>query len=433
MRPLQRKPISTTHTPQIQSPLLVAGRTLPAHLLQSSPRLTSNMDVSNLISHDAPQEVRRQQVNHVGPSADQQRFHQYPTRHAVMTNGQHQPDQEISTPSTSHTPDGNQQAISAGFDHSPASPTPKNVAFELLFEGATNFRARLPMRVQIFPHDTTDSIVTTVKNFYGLYEGAAAGVSFEDDRGTTLIARYENLRNNMVVYVRVISDLSQTSQSQGQVAHHSHSPSSTHRVPHLDEALQMLPPQPAQALTYGQPLSRPSSRVSRKRSASPRQSRSQRSASVQKGRSRSGIKSRDASAHIHPDELNSDAVNGYSSSDGGAGSVASSRKSRSELASAEISLVNILEGGRRKRAKFESSVCPLKPSVTHTAHLLRRKFYLGIATVCSTSSTRPKFDFLHFPTTTIKRARQSIPFRQTCSATVRLRPATTIPTEPWSW
>lgn len=319
------------------------------------------MDVSNLISHDAPQEVRRQQVNHVA-QPEQQRFHQYSTRHAVMTNGQHHTDQDLSTPTSSHTPDDNQQALSAGFEHSPASPTPKNVAFELLFEGATNTRARLPMRVQIFPHDTTDSIVTTVKNFYGLYEGAAAGVSFEDDRGNTLIARYENFRNNMVVYVRVIPDYSQTSQPHGQVAYHSQSPGSAHMMPHLDEALQMLPPQPAQALTYGQPLSRPSSRVARKRTASPRPSRSRRSASVQKGRSRSGIKSREASAHGHLEELNSDAVNGYSSSDGGAGSVTSSRKARGELASAEISLVNILEGGRRKRAKFESSVRSIKPS-----------------------------------------------------------------------
>ncbi|EHK99445.1 hypothetical protein M7I_4744 [Glarea lozoyensis 74030] len=81
------------------------------------------------------------------------------------------------------------------------SPTPKSVAFELLFPESPQYRARLPMRVQIFPHDTTDSIITTVKNFYGLYAGpgGAKGVSFEDDQGNTLIARYENLRNNMIV------------------------------------------------------------------------------------------------------------------------------------------------------------------------------------------------------------------------------------------
>lgn len=56
-------------------------------------------------------------------------------------------------------------------------------------------------------------------------------------------------------------------------------------------------------------------------------------------------------------DTNGDTVKGYSSSEGEGGSVTSSRKARSEqLASADISLNNILEGNRRKRAKFESSV-----------------------------------------------------------------------------
>lgn len=314
------------------------------------------MDVSNLISHDTPREVRRQPVSHVAPHQEQQRFHPYLTRHAISTNGQPHPDQDVTTPTTCQALSRDEQSVPTGLD-APTSPTPKNVAFELMFEGTPHVRARLPMRVQIFPHDTTDSIVTTVKNFYGLYEGAATGVSFEDDRGNTLIARYENFNNNMVVYVRVIPDYSQPSQPQGQFAYHSGSPTNAQTVPHLEEALQMLPPQPAQALNYGQPVSRPPSRVARKRSPSPRPGRSTRSASVQKGRSRSGIKSREASVHGAVEDINSDTINGYSSSDGGAGSVTSSRKARSELASADISLDNILEGGRRKRAKFESSVC----------------------------------------------------------------------------
>lgn len=241
-------------------------------------------------------------------------------------------------------------------DQSPPSPTPKNVAFELLFEGANNYRARLPMRVQIFPHDTTDSIVTTVKNFYGLYEGAAKGVSFEDDQQNTLIARYENFKNNMVVHVRVIQDYSQSQQTDVQIPR-PHSPTIGHRIPHLDEPLQMLPPQHSQQPMNGQPPSRPQSRVARKRSLSPHSSRNGRSVSAQKARSRSGMKSREPSVHGSAEDLNSDVINGYSSSDGGAGSVSGSRKARSEqLASSEISATNILEGGRRKRAKFESSV-----------------------------------------------------------------------------
>lgn len=213
------------------------------------------------------------------------------------------------------------------------------------------------MRVQIFPHDTTDSIITTVKNFYGLYEGATTGVSFEDERGNTLIARFENFRNNMVVYVRVISDYCRQS-PHAQYAHNSASPVSAHKVPSLDEPVQMLPPHPAQPLGYGRPLSRPASRVAGKRSPSPRNGRIRRSASAQKGRSQLGAKSRETSVHGNFDDVNSEMINGYSSSsDNGAGSATSSRKARSELVSAEISVDNIVEGGRRKRAKFESSVC----------------------------------------------------------------------------
>ena len=248
------------------------------------------------------------------------------------------------------------QGASPVYELAQAAPQPKNVAFELLFDGPNN-RARLPMRVQIFPHDTTDSIVTTVKNFYGLYEGAAAGVSFEDMRGNTLIARYENFQNNMVVYVRVVSDFAQSSFQYGQMPWNPTSPISAGRVPHLEEAFRMPPPHLGQCPPLDQPISRPTSRVARKSSTSPVHGKSCRSGSTQKGRSRSGFKSRDHSVPSNVDELNSDAVNGYSDSDGGAGSVSSSRKARSEqLASAEISVDNIVEGGRRKRAKFESSV-----------------------------------------------------------------------------
>lgn len=317
------------------------------------------MDVANLLSHDPPRLARPQQAADT-TQPEPPRAHQYPTRHSVMSNNvsldnQHYPSPQAAQPlSTHNTP--------PSYTLSPVMPVPKNVAFELLFDGGSNHRARLPMRVQIFPHDTTNSIVTTVKNFYGLYEGAAKGVSFEDDRGNILIARYENFLNNMIVYVRVIPDYSQAWQPHGQALNHSASPISAHRVHTLEEPFQMLPPQPAQALNYGQSISRPASRVARKKSASPHLGKSRRSVSAQKNRSRSGAMSREDSFQSHLDNLNSDAMKGYTSSDGEGGSVTSSRKARSEqLASAEISLDNILEGNRRKRAKFESSVSsPLK-------------------------------------------------------------------------
>lgn len=76
-----------------------------------------------------------------------------------------------------------------------------------------------------------------------------------------------------------------------------------------------------------------------------------------KAGSRSAAKSRASSQHGGAPEVNGEAVNGFSDSDGGQLSTAGSRKGKTEqLASAEISLDNIVEGGRRKRAKFESSV-----------------------------------------------------------------------------
>ncbi|KAL8688936.1 MAG: hypothetical protein Q9218_005274 [Villophora microphyllina] len=316
------------------------------------------MNVSNLLVHEPPPSLHPLPTSE-GAQANLQRAHQYPTRHSLsanidpITNPPNGPSSDLAGydgyPHTAQT--GHESPISASL--------PKNVAFELLFDGPNN-RARLPMRVQIFPHDTTDSIIATVKNFYGLYDGVATGVSFEDDQGNTLIARYENLRNNMVVYVRVIPDYSHSPFQPGRMAWNSGSPASSGRVPHLGDAIQMPPPQLSQHTSYEQPTSRPGSRVARKRSSSPRASRSRRSVSAQQSFGWSGVKSRDTSLPRTAEETNNDGLNVYSDSDGGAGSVTSSRKARSEqLASAEISVDNIVEGGRRKRAKFESSELPL--------------------------------------------------------------------------
>lgn len=244
---------------------------------------------------------------------------------------------------------------------SPSKSTePKSVEFVLLFAQSPQHRARLPMRVQIFPHDTTDSIITTVKNFYGLYAGpgGAKGVSFENEEGNTLIARYENFINNMVVYVRVVVEDSYG--VYGPSPYSSGSPRLQQADNHGDAC---LAPHPSLALSYGQPESRPTSRTSRKRSASPGQGRGRRSASAsvnpslptKKSTSRSSFKSRGSSTHGSFQELHSDGLTGYSSGDGGAGSVTSKAKSE-HLGNTEISLDNIVEGGRRKRAKFESSV-----------------------------------------------------------------------------
>ncbi|KAH1679266.1 hypothetical protein KXX65_000102 [Aspergillus fumigatus] len=239
-------------------------------------------------------------------------------------------------------------------DQTHKAPIPKNVAFELLLDENSKVRARIPMRVQIYPHDTTDSIVTTVKNFYGIYDGAASGVSFEDENGITLIARYENLRNNMTVYVRVIPV---QAYSEGYGDRYYGVSVEGRKRPNLGEPFQMGPAmQPAQVLEHNQPPSRPNSRLARKRSMSP-SGRSRRSASQNKQLSRAGNKGRGSSTH---GSFHDDGASGYSDSEGGYGSVSGAKKARSEqFGSSDISMENILHDGRRKRPKFESSELPL--------------------------------------------------------------------------
>ena len=232
----------------------------------------------------------------------------------------------------------------------PGGPEPKTVRFELVSAESPQYRARLPMRVQIYPHDTTESIVTTVKNFYGLYSShnVAKGVSFEDEHTNTLIARYENFRNNMVVYVRVIEE---AAPGAGPFPSHAFHPSASGTPPFLGvEAFPLQAPQ-----QFGQHISRPASRTSRKRSPSPNSGRGRRSASAStnpKARSRSS-RTHGPGSQGQPDC--GDSLNGgYSSGDGAAGSV--SGRSKEQIGNTEISVENIVEGGRRKRAKFESSV-----------------------------------------------------------------------------
>ncbi|CAE7033284.1 Zn clus domain containing protein [Pyrenophora teres f. teres] len=240
---------------------------------------------------------------------------------------------------------------------SPSKQMPKkHVSFELLLPQSPAHKARLPMRVDIYPHDTTDSIITTVKNFYGLYE--RRGVIFEDRHGNTLIARFENFEHGMTIYVRVSPESIDADDYSPDPRQQTISP----RRPrlHLDEAFQMLPPHHHQ-----QAGSRSGSRHARQ-SHSPQPGRGRRSVSASK-RMRPSAKSRANSSH-------GSFANGddYSDSEGEHGSVTSSRRSRKEpLASAEISVDNIVEGGRRKRAKFDSSELPLfvPPQVPMTASL----------------------------------------------------------------
>ncbi|KFY28110.1 hypothetical protein V493_03116 [Pseudogymnoascus sp. VKM F-4281 (FW-2241)] len=346
--------------------------TAPAHRQSSTrTRTTRTYRVIRLMepSISMPNDhIENQQLSTCPPHHSALRHTQQPYTPATMTAHDTAGDAgRLVTPPSVHGDAQYSAAVQNNSMESPVpNPTPKSVAFELLVPDRPQYRARLPMRVQIYPHDTTDSIITTVKNFYGLYSGSGGptGIIFEDERGNTLIARYENLRDNMNVYVRVIEASPHVSPTYGPMSYHSVPPTTGEQSHYNGNSHHMPPPQPAQALSYGQPAPRPDSRASRKRSVSPNSGRGRRSASAsanpptKKARSQSGYKSRNSSAHGSFADIYSDGVNGYSSGDGAPCSVSSKTKSE-HLGNTEISLDNIVEGGRRKRAKFESSELPL--------------------------------------------------------------------------
>lgn len=303
------------------------------------------MDVAALLSRESVNPPHRTQHMVDGSATGP---HPYPTRHnagAAYTNLD-------GTPSGYYSPEKQfQPTMAVGHRESsssygsPASQS-KRIRFELLLQALTSPQrrnaARLPMRVNIWPHDTTESIISTVKNFFGLYEGQ--GVSFEDRDGNTLIARHENFDNDMIVYVRTTPGDYDSDEA---ASHNGLSP----KRPRLGPPIEMGPP----GYPNGHGISRPSSRGAGKRSESPtvpgRRGTSVSSAS--KSRSRPSMKGRTGSAHGSLPDMNGDLMH----DDSDTASVSSSRRGKSEvLVSAEISVENIVEGGRRKRAKFDSSV-----------------------------------------------------------------------------
>ena len=240
----------------------------------------------------------------------------------------------------------NGAAPSASWRGSPAKKDQKHVVFQLIDPEDPRIQARLPMRVMISQHDTTDSIITTVKNFYGLYE---YGVSFENKEGFSIIAAYGNFENDMTVFVRTVA---QPPSHHGESARNSVSP----KKPSLGAPFEMRPPQHSTAYSP----SRAPARSAGLRSMSPASELGRRSNSaLPSNKPRTyRTKSRDNSVLGDAD--------GYSSGDNGGGSVTSSRRSKTEQVNAEISVDNIVEGGRRKRA-FESSVSDLVCMMVTTA------------------------------------------------------------------
>ncbi|CAP72896.1 uncharacterized protein PODANS_2_3270 [Podospora anserina S mat+] len=227
---------------------------------------------------------------------------------------------------------------------------PKQVTFVLIFQAS---RGRLPLRVKIYPHDATESIVSTVKNFYGLYttQTISKGVSFEDAEGNILIPHYENFVHDMTVSVRVHDELPRPYS-------YDHPPAPQHNFYTAETFMSQSPlpppPRPDDHL-FARPHSPPASRL---RSPSPNGGRGRRSGSANNNPGSKKVRSRSVK---NRSQLNGDShgesFNGYSSGDGAPGS--SSSKSKDHLGNTEISVDNIVEGGRRKRPKFDSSELPL--------------------------------------------------------------------------
>lgn len=238
-------------------------------------------------------------------------------------------------------------SLLSGEDQNTNNMSPaKSIAFELLLDEGSKTRARIPLRVVLNAHDNIESIITTVKNFYGIYDNH--GVGFEDQWGNTLIASYENLRANSTVYVRIVAGVQLPSTAHMNGTHLSENGAEPRRRPSLGEPFQMLPPHMRE---QSHSPSRPSSRLAYKRSISPTQGRGRRSASQQKGSSHATI-SRGSSANgsYHED-------NGYSDSEAGRSSISGSKRARSEqFASSDISTANVLQDGRRGGPIFDSSV-----------------------------------------------------------------------------
>ncbi|WPG99854.1 putative transcriptional regulatory protein C56F2.05c [Acrodontium crateriforme] len=289
------------------------------------------MDVSNMLSagvHDSAEESDSRRLSH-----------QYPMRH---TN----PHQDVDYRTGAYNGNGHRMSRASqpgsaapGYPrHSPVKKDQKHVVFQLIDHSDPRIQARLPMRVMISQHDTIDSIVMTVKNFYGLWE---YGVSFENKDGVSIIAAYENFENDMIVYVRTVLQVQPAMNDNAR-------DTGSAKKPTLGAPFEMRPPH----LNSNYSPSRSAARSAGIRSVSPHSETGMRSMSAALGG-----KPRIHRSKSKDNSLLGDA-DGYSSGDNDAGSVTSSRRSKQEQVNAEISVDNIVEGGRRKRA-FESSELPL--------------------------------------------------------------------------
>lgn len=257
----------------------------------------------------------------------------------------------------------------------PASPaqaaTSKSVVFHVLCPQSPETPARLPLRLNVRPHDTTESLMSTIRNFHGLWDTPGTkvlSISLEDQRGSTIIPRYENFEDDMAVYVRATLDSSRPGFPPSLCARANGSPiagpgnlgnvtdeprlyehqSST--FPMLKTGFQGYIPRPPmigvsnQLPQYGHMVS---------------------------GRPELHLATRGEPLSLPDGRYGPGGETGamYSDSDEGPASTAGSKK---EIVSAEISLDNIVAGARRKRVNkgFESSVSCVQITLNDVADLV---------------------------------------------------------------
>lgn len=204
-----------------------------------------------------------------------------------------------------------------------AQPASKHVRFIHLLDGGE--KNRLTLSTKINTHDSTQSIIDAVRNFFGLF---TCRLGFEDITGSHIIPSYDNFEDNATIYLRGDPD---ATAEPIQYALDPQNLSPTKTFP-------MLPP------ASNQPLSRSGSRLSNGFQLAPGFEYTPQVSPT-----------KNAGFDASPAEFTDHRGTGEWLMQLPGGSVEDATGG-SKIASAEISEANIVDGGRRKRAKFDTQV-----------------------------------------------------------------------------
>jgi hypothetical protein len=204
---------------------------------------------------------------------------------------------------------------------------------------AVSFRLRdshcEPKPFYIRPHDTTDSIMDTVKHLFGLSRQYDLGISLEDADGLSFIPSYENFTDGMTVDVRIEESLP-----------------NNYAYRHTYNLRQSQGMATGTSRSSAYPTSRsvsPQSRGRRSTSATVMQTGSGRGRSLKRS---AQYMDPDADQEAYRDAMWYQLAHQSLIPDDDE----EPRTKAASVASADISVENIVEGSRRKRPKFSSDV-----------------------------------------------------------------------------